>query len=232
MNQFLIPIIIIIILLLTCGIIWLFFNHGLDKLKHPEEWKTVGSSGERILYNTMIKKFNIPESQMFRNVYIPTKNRKTSEIDLLIVSKKGIFVFEIKNYGGNIYGDANLSKWVQYIGHQKNYFYSPLLQNKKHAKYLKAFLAKNKIEVPIIPLVTTIARGTWKVKNLKADDYILGFNCHFENVYEDLPISKTTLKNLKHITALMTPLSRPNESIKEKHIEQIRSRFVRFKSTS
>lgn len=110
MNQFLIPIIIIIILLLVCGIVWLFFNHGLDKLKHPEEWKTVGSSGERILYNTMIKKFNIPESQMFRNVYIPTKNGKTSEIDLLFVSKKGIFVFEVKNYGDNIYGDANRSE--------------------------------------------------------------------------------------------------------------------------
>lgn len=103
---------------------------------------------------------------------------------------------------------------------------------KKHAKYLKEFLAKSKIEATIIPLVTTITRGTWKVKNLKADDYILGFNCHFENVYEDLPISKTTLKNIKRITALMVPLSRPNESIKEKHIEQIRSRFARFKSTS
>lgn len=223
MNQFLIPIIILTILLyLACGIIWLFFNHGIDKLKHPEEWKTIGSSGERILYNTMIKKFNIPENQMFRNVYIPTKNGKTSEIDLLVVSKKGIFIFESKNYGGNIYGDANRSKWIQYIGHQKNFFYSPLLQNKNHARYLKEFLAKSGIEVPIIPLVTTITRGTWKVKNLKTDDYVLGLNCHFENIYENLPISKTTLKNFKRIIAIITPLSRPDKNIEEKHIKQIR----------
>lgn len=223
MNQFLIPIIILTILLyLACGIVWLFFNHSIDKLKHPEEWKTIGSSGERILYNTMIKKFNIPENQMFRNVYIPTKNGKTSEIDLLVVSKKGIFIFESKNYGGNIYGDANRSKWVQYIGHQKNFFYSPLLQNKNHARCLKEFLAKSGIEVPIIPLVTAITRGTWKVKNLKTDDYVLGLNCHFKDIYENLPISKTMLKNFKRIIAIITPLSRPDKNIKEKHIEQIR----------
>lgn len=222
MNQFLIPIIILAILLyLACGIVWLFFNHGIDKLKHPEEWKTVGSSGERILYNMLIKKFNIPENQMFRNVYIPTKNGKTSEIDLLVVSKKGIFIFESKNYGGNVYGDANHAKWIQYIGHQKNFFYSPLLQNKNHARYLKEFLAKSGIEVPIIPLVTTIKRGTWKVKNLKTDDYVLGLNCHFKNIYENLPISETTLRNFKRIIAIITPLSRPDENIKEKHIKQI-----------
>lgn len=222
MNQFLIPMLILVALLfLACGIIWLFFNHGIDKLKHPEEWKDAGSSGERILYNTLIKKFNIPENQIFRNVYIPIKNGKTSEIDLLAVSKKGLFVFEVKNYGGNIYGDAKRPKWIQYIGNKKNYFYSPLLQNKNHAKYLKDFLAENKIEVPIIPLVSTITRGNWKVKDLKSDDYILGFNCHFREIYEDLPDSEAIAKDFKHILSLLAPLSRPDKLVREKHVEDI-----------
>lgn len=222
MSQFLaIVIILATLLFLVYGIIWLFFDYGIDKLKHPEEWKDAGSSGERILYKTLIKKFGIPKKQIFRNTYVPIENGETSEIDLIVVSRKGIFVFECKNYGGNIYGDANRLKWVQYIGRQKNYFYSPLLQNKNHAKYLKEFLVKDKIEVPIIPFVSTIARGNWKVKNLKSDDYILGLNCHFGEIYESLPNSEVMVKDFRRILDLLEPLSRPGESVREKHIGQI-----------
>lgn len=208
---------------LVAGLVWLFGCHGIDKIKHPEEWKSVGSSGERIAYNTLTKKFNIPENQILRNVYIPTKDGKTSEIDLLVVSKKGIFVFEIKNYGGNIYGDANRPKWVQYIGRQKNFFYNPLLQNENHAKHLKDFLAQNNIEVPITPLVSTITRGNWKVKNLKPGDYILGYNCHFKDIYKNTPDSAAMTKHFKTILTKLAPLSRPSEDIKEKHIKAIKS---------
>ncbi|MBQ3436742.1 NERD domain-containing protein [Candidatus Saccharibacteria bacterium] len=53
---------------------------------------------------------------------------------------------------------VKLRRWIQYIGREKNHFYSPLLQNKNHAKYLKNFLARDKIEVPIIPLESI---GEW-----------------------------------------------------------------------
>lgn len=212
------------VLFIVAGLLWIFFNHGLDKLEHPEEWKGASNSGERILYNTLAKKFGIPENQILRNVYIPTKNGKTSEIDLLVVSKKGIFVFEVKNYGGNIYGDANRSKWIQYIGHQKYYFYSPLLQNKNHAKNLKQFLAESKIKVPIIPLISTTSRANWKIKNLKSNDFILGLNCHFREIYGNLTDSEMIAKDFKRIITAITPLSRPNEDIKARHIEQTKAK--------
>lgn len=217
-----IAIVAAILLFVAAGLVWLFYCHGLDRIKHPEEWKTAGSSGERIFYNTLIAKFNIPEQQILRNVYIPTKTGKTSEIDLLVISKKGLFVFECKNYGGNIYGDAKRQNWIQYIGNKKIYFYNPLLQNKNHAKRLKEFLAKDKIEVPIIPLVTTISRGKWRIKNLASTDYVLGLNCHLKDIYKNLPDSKEIAKHFQTILAKLTPLSRPDEKTKQKHIEQIR----------
>lgn len=222
MDLFLLPIVVLTILLfLIAGLIWVFFNHGIDKLKHPEEWKDAGVSGERTLYNTLTKKFNIPENQIFRNVYIPVKNNKTSEVDLLIISKKGIFVFECKNYSGNIYGDAKRKKWVQYIGHQKNYFYNPLFQNRNHVRYLKDFLDKNGIKIPIFSLVTTISRGNWKIKNLSSDDYILGLNCHFKDVYKGAVDSEIVAKNFDRIKGLIAPLSRPDEKTKREHIATI-----------
>lgn len=209
---------------LITDILAFFSNHGIDKLLHPAEYKTAGSAGERIFYRTLIKKFKIPEEQVLRNVYIPTRNGKTSEIDLILVSKKGIFVFEVKNYGGNIYGDATREKWIQYLGSEKNYFYNPLLQNRNHAKYLDEFLKENRIEIKITPLVTTISRGRWKIKNLGKKDYILGLNCHFKNIYNKMPESESMRKNFNKILKLLTPLSRPDEAIKEKHIRQLKTK--------
>ncbi len=220
---YLIPIIIAIFFAILIGLTWLFYCHGLDKLKHPEEWKTAGSSGERIVYNTLVKNFHIPESQILRNVYIPTGNGKTSEIDLLVVSKKGLFVFECKNYGGCIYGDAKRRNWIQYIGGQKNFFYNPLFQNKNHAKRLQAFLSERDINVPVIPVISTITRGNWKIRNLSPNDYVLGLNCHLKDIYQNLPDSPTIARHYKTILASLAPLSRPDKSIRQKHIDQIAS---------
>ena len=71
-----------LLMFLIAGIIWLFLGHGIDKLKNPEEWRNAGSSGERILYNSLRNKIHVPDNQILRNVYIPTENGKTSEIDL------------------------------------------------------------------------------------------------------------------------------------------------------
>lgn len=87
----------------AAGALWLFGNHGIDRVRHPEEWSSAGSSGERMLYNTLLRKFQIPEKYILRNVYIPTKDGGTSEIDILVVSEKGILVFECKNYAGNLW---------------------------------------------------------------------------------------------------------------------------------
>ena len=101
MNDFIlsltIPLVIsAVILFIIAGLIWLFACHGIDKLRHPEEWKDQGSSGERIVYRTLVNQIHVPENQILRNVYIPTADGKTSEIDLLVVSKKGLLVFECK----------------------------------------------------------------------------------------------------------------------------------------
>ena len=220
-NELLPPLVIAtIILFVASGIIWLFWNHGINKLKNPEEWKDAGSSGEQIIYLYLRDKVHIPENQIFRNVYIPTKNGKTSEIDILVLSKKGLLVFECKNYSGNIYGDRKRNKWIQYVGNKKSYFYNPFLQNGGHVKSLRNYL-KSYGDIPIIPFVATISGGQWKVKNLNSDDYLLGYNCHLEDIYAALSDSELIAMHFNAISRVLRPLSRPGEEVKEKHIEQI-----------
>lgn len=208
MGWSLLPIFALSLLVLIFVVFWLFCCHGFDRIVHPEEWKDAGRSGERILYKTLHRKYGIPEEQMFRNVYVPNKKGQDAEIDLLVVSRKGIFVFECKNYGGNIYGDAKRRKWVQYLGRKKSYFYSPLLQNRKHVEVLKDFLAESGIKVPIIPVLTTITRGNWKIRNLGEGDYVLGVNCHLRDLYRGLPDAEEMGKWYKEIAKKMKLLSR------------------------
>ena len=72
----------------------------------------------------------------------------------------------------------------------------------------------------MIPFVTTISRGNWKVRNLGADDYFLGVNCHFKDVYAGLPESEALAECFKVIIGKLAPLSRPEQEVREKHIEQ------------
>lgn len=198
-----------------------YYRYKIDNVKNKDEYSDSGKTGERILYNTLKNDLKVPEDQIFRNVYIPYDKNKTSEIDLLVVSKKGIFVFECKNYCGKIYGDAKYVKWIQYIGNEKHEFYSPLFQNKAHAKRLNDFLNKNEIEIPIIPLVSAISRGKWKIRNLHDDDYVLGINCHLMDIYNELPDSDDMSKNFNRIIKLIKPLERPDEEVRKKHIKQV-----------
>ena len=52
------------------------------------------------------------ELVVLKNIYVPYRD-KTSEIDLLMIHEKGIFVFESKNYNGWIYGKGWEKNWTQ-----------------------------------------------------------------------------------------------------------------------
>ena len=125
-----------------------------------------------------------------------------------------------KNYAGNIYGDAKRNKWIQYLGKKKSFFYNPFLQNRSHVKHLKKYLEQYG-DLPAIPMVSTITRGKWKVKNYGPEDYLLGYNCHLKDILSETPNSELMAQHFKAIMAKLQPLSRPGESIKEEHIEQI-----------
>ena len=220
-NQLTLPTLFIgIFLFVLIGLIWLFFCNGIDKLRHPEEWKDQGKSGERILYKALISQLDVQEKQILRNVYIPTVDGKTSEIDLLIVSKKGLLVFECKNYAGNVYGDAKRNKWIQYVGSKKSYFYNPFMQNKSHVKHLKKYLEEYG-DIPVIPMVVTITRGKWKIKNYGPDDYLIGYNCHLKDILKKTPDSDFMTQHLDEIINKLQPLSRPDEAIRQEQIQQI-----------
>lgn len=199
------------IILLCALFIWLFYANGIDKLRNPYQWRNKGSSGEQAAFLTLTKDFHIPEKQILRNLYIPKSNKKFTEIDLLVVSTRGLLVFECKNYAGKIYGNAKRRLWVQYLGRKKSYFYNPFMQNRGHVKYLREYLKKTGIVVdnlPIIPMVITVRRGEWRIRNFAPDDYLLGYNCKLKDILGNLPVSETAKNNLEKMIMELEKLSR------------------------
>ena len=184
-----------------------------------------GRHGEWAVYKELIDTVGVPEAQILRNVYIPTKDGGSSEIDLLVVSKKGIFVFECKNYGGNVYGDARLENWIQYFGKKKSAFYNPLLQNRTHCQNLRAHLYRRQLissGFPIVSMISTTNRGTWKIRNLSPKDYILGYNSHFVDIYNSMPVCpEINLAVVHNILNELKPFSDPDDETVEKHVMKV-----------
>jgi hypothetical protein len=78
---------------------------------------------------------------LLTNVYLPKEDGTTTEIDLIMISATGIYVFESKNYSGWIFGDENTKFWTQSLkGGKKFRFYNPIWQNKKHISVLQKHL--------------------------------------------------------------------------------------------
>ncbi len=78
-----------------------------------------------------------------RNLYLPWPDGSTSQIDELIIAPSGIYVIEMKNYKGWIFGNENNQYWTQvlYKGYRgdstKNRLYNPIRQNASHISCLR-----------------------------------------------------------------------------------------------
>ena len=70
--------------------------------------------------------------EILNDVYMPSMEGETTQIDHIVVSPYGIFVIETKNWTGWIFGDAKSAKWTQSVYRKKNSFQNPIRQNYKH----------------------------------------------------------------------------------------------------
>ena len=92
-----------------------------------------GAVSERFLILTLLK-YGINPGAIFHDLYIYKPDGTTSQVDVVVATRVGIVVFEVKDYSGWIYGQGNQQKWTQVLsyGNEKYHFYNPILQNKSH----------------------------------------------------------------------------------------------------
>ncbi|MGL4821004.1 MAG: nuclease-related domain-containing protein, partial [Bacilli bacterium] len=123
-------------LLLLFPLISLCFVLAVNTLlKNP---KFIGMAGEYIVTKEL-EKLPGDKYRVLKNLYL-SHGWGTTQIDHVVVSQYGIFVVEVKNFTGVVYGKENANQWTQFVGKRKNYFQNPIHQNYAHVQAVKAIL--------------------------------------------------------------------------------------------
>lgn len=112
-----------------------------------------GSMGE---WMAKVYSKTLPGTLVLHDVLIDGNDGFTSQIDLVLIGNKGVYVVEMKMFDdAKIYGDTQKTKWNYYKHGRKYEIYSPLKQNQKHIKYLKNFL-KDFGDIPFFSIITMV----------------------------------------------------------------------------
>lgn len=109
-----------------------------------------GKAGEK----EVIKKLSSLPAEKYISLHdiLISSESGTTQIDHIVLSDKGIFVIETKNYQGIISGTEKSFNWQQNIYGNKNQFKNPVHQNYGHIKALQALLPED-MDVPFYSVV-------------------------------------------------------------------------------
>ena len=128
--------------------------NGAVKASHDKDVK--GKMGESFTAAALTwSKLFGRDGIILRNVYIPKEDGSTTEIDLLFITQKGIFVIESKNYSGIIAGNDQDKQWIVTVlsnsGVRRFEFYNPVMQNSNHVTSLRKIL--NEQNIPMFSFI-------------------------------------------------------------------------------
>ena len=134
------------------------------------EWK--GRYGEKMTeWELNLVRLFGRKGYVLRNIYVPKNNGETSEIDVVFITQKGIFVIESKNYSGWIFGGEKSAYWTAMLPDKsKNRFYNPIKQNSTHIKWLGQYLQNS---VPLFSVIVFSERCELKKVAVESTDVLV-----------------------------------------------------------
>ena len=168
------------------------------------------------------------DGRLLRNVYVPRDSGSTSEIDVLYITRKGLFVLEVKNYSGLILGREQDRNWVQLLNagrswfgrrkYRKYSFFNPIRQNQLHIDALSGFLD---LDIPIFSVVVFSDRCDLSRVELSSEDLIL---CQLEDLPGEIRFlwrthaDELTETQVNRIYQRLQPLTHPDRHTRKAHI--------------
>jgi restriction system protein len=178
-------IIIAALIFVGLGIFVLGFLFGFAiKSSHRYRVRTSQNHGETSVHMVIVANFPPPQYHFLNNLTIPIQDG-TTQIDHILISTKGIFVIETKNYSGWIFGDEKSKQWVQVIYRVKSKFQNPIHQNFLHVKAIEKlfdFLPKEQIH----SIVVFTGTGQFKTQLPKGVVYLYQLVDVLKSFQEDI----------------------------------------------
>ena len=219
----------LILLSVIIVIVFIFFLF-LRKAKSPER---KGEYGESIVAAAVASSIHKGlYGHVLRNVYVPRNDGSSSEVDVIFVCVKGIFVFESKNYVGYIFGNDQYRNWTVslYAGKnlvgfkttEKHNFYNPVWQNRTHIRALQSII---KTTAPFISIIVfsnrselkNITYDASKVTILKSNQlrhFMRDIQTNYSDVLPEYDVDNIANNLAQYVGA--------DDSVKRAHLESIR----------
>jgi len=181
-----------------------------------------GHMGEFLLFRKLSRITH--KDNLFTNLYLPGQNTTHTELDIVLLSHKGIFLYEVKNYGGYIYGSRDDKYWTQVLRFIiKNKFFNPLRQNFAHHKALESYLGVGFAE--IIPMISFSNRSKLSKIQVNMDSYVL-------QTKDTIKLTKQILKSgpvlfdethLKQMRLKLTYATLKDQVFKDNHVNEVKA---------
>ena len=155
---------VILCLCVVIAIVYCISKSAQQKRTYIEEVTSLerGEPSERSLI-AQIRDYGFPPEAIFHDLYVPTKGGNFSQIDLVLLTRAGLAVFEVKDYSGWLFGNGRQQQWTQVLnyGKEKHRFYNPILQNEQHIAHLKRYLQRN---IPFFSII--VFDGNCELKSI------------------------------------------------------------------
>jgi hypothetical protein len=180
-----------------------------------------GTWSERKLVLKLLK-HGIPGETIFHDLYVKKHNGHFSQVDLLVVSNVGVIVFEVKDYGGWIFGNGDHLEWTQVFAYgKKSYrFYNPVKQNYAHINALMQ--NKNLENLPFYSVIVFYGKCALKtISNIPHGTVVIKSNKVLEIV--DLISKINAAAPYADRQAIINVL---NQAVKNGENKQVRSQHV------
>lgn len=162
---------------------------------------------------------------VLKNIYVPYRG-KTSEIDLLMIHEKGIFVFESKNYSGWIFGSTDQLNWTQSLQNgEKHRFYNPIRQNQTHIRALAEYLNMPTSSFTSYIVFSercslkSVPEDTDQVVIVRRPDMLKKLRSQLRS-----SVNMHSPEEMLQLVQKLQPLTNKSEAEKQQHIEDIKEK--------
>ncbi len=207
-----------------------------EKIEDDSYFWDTGKTGERYIQETF--KFLSGYKRFLSNCYVPKDDGTFTEIDIILLHVSGIYVIESKNYSGWIFGNENDKHWVQSFptagGHTKKIrFFSPIIQNKVHLRWLRKYL-DIETDFPIYSYIVFSDRCELKKIGLTSTEHVVinrrALSSHIRRNFEKSGC-KLSVTEIDSLYTRLYPLTQITEEQKALHIKNIEQKKCAAKSS-
>lgn len=190
-----------------------------------EAW--VGKRGETLTERELklVQLFG-RKGKVLRNVYLPKTNGETSELDLVFITQKGIFIFESKNYSGWIFGNDQNKNWTAVLPNKQKYrFYNPVMQNRSHMKWMEKVVGS---DIPLFSIIVFSERCELKEISLSSFAYVIKRERTYATVREIWNSNPDMVSDdrIDEIYEKLQMYTNADQAVKAAHIEAIQKNYL------